>query len=40
MQSDIKKIVEWCETWSMKLSPEKCKIWKQMHPEHNIKHNI
>ena len=23
MQSDINKIVKWCETWSMKLSPEK-----------------
>ena len=21
----MKKIVEWCGTWSMKLSPEKCK---------------
>ena len=23
MQSDINKIFEWCETWSMELSPEK-----------------
>ena len=28
MQSDINKIVKWCETWSMKLSPEK---YKSMH---------
>ena len=26
MQSDINKIVKWRETWSMKLSPEKCKV--------------
>ena len=26
MQIDIDKIVEWCKTWSMELSPEKCKF--------------
>jgi hypothetical protein len=26
MQADINRIIEWCETWSMELSPEKCKI--------------
>ena len=25
MQADINRIIEKCETWSMKLSPEKCK---------------
>ena len=38
MQYDIKRIVKWCETWSMEfgLSPEKCKIMhvgKQTNPE-------
>ena len=26
MQSDIKKLIKWCKTWSMELSPEKCKV--------------
>ena len=26
MQSDINKIVKWWKTWSMELSPEKCKV--------------
>ena len=26
MQSDINKIVKWCETRSMELSAEKCKV--------------
>ena len=26
MQADINRIVEWCDTLSMELSPEKCKI--------------
>ena len=30
MQFDISKIVKWCETWSMELSPEKFKV---MHLE-------
>ena len=25
MQSNINKIVKWCKTWSMELTPEKCK---------------
>ena len=36
MQSDINKIVKWCKTSSMELSPEKCKIMhlgKQTNPE-------
>ena len=36
MQSDIKKIVEWCGTCSMELSPEKCKamhLGKQSSPD-------
>ena len=36
MQSDINNIVKWCETWSMELSPEKCKfmhLGKQTNPE-------
>ena len=28
IQAGINRTVEWCETWSMKLSPEKC---KKMH---------
>ena len=35
MQSEINKIVKWCETWSMELSPEKCKVMhlgKQTNP--------
>ena len=26
MQSDINKIFKWCETLSMELNPEKCKV--------------
>ena len=26
MQYDINRIVKWCETWSMEISPEKCKV--------------
>ena len=26
MQTDIDKIVEWYKTWSIELSPEKCKV--------------
>ena len=26
IQSDIKKIVKWCKTWSIELTPEKCKV--------------
>ena len=36
MQSDIKKIVKWCETWSMELNSESCKIMhlgRQSSPE-------
>ena len=36
MQSDVNMIVEWCETWYMELSPEKCKVMhlgKQTNPE-------
>ena len=36
MQSDINKIVKWCKTWSMELSPEKCKVMHlgtQTNPE-------
>ena len=36
MQSYINKIIKWCETWSMELSPEKCKVMhlgKQTNPE-------
>ena len=36
MQSDINKIVKWCETWFMELSPEKCKVMhlgKHSNPE-------
>ena len=36
MQANIDKIVEWCKTWSMVLSPEKCKVMhfgKQSSPE-------
>ena len=36
MQFDINKIVKWFYTWSMELSPEKCKIMhlrKQIKPE-------
>ena len=32
----INRIVKWCETWSMEISPEKCKIMhlgKQTNPE-------
>ena len=40
MQSDINKIVEWCETWPIVLSPEKCKcmhLWKQSNLEDYFK---
>ena len=33
MQSDINKIVEWCETWSMDLCQEKCNLGNQTNPE-------
>ena len=36
MQTDIDKIVGWCKTWSMELSPEKCKVMhlgKQSNPK-------
>ena len=36
MQSNINRIVKWCEIWSMELSPEKCKIMhlgNQLNPE-------
>ena len=36
MQSDINRIVRWCETWYMELGPEKCKVMhlgKQSNPE-------
>ena len=39
MQTDIDKIVEWCKTWSMELSPEKYKIMhlgKQSSPKDNF----
>ena len=38
MQSDTKKIVMWCETWYMELSPVNCKVHlgKQTNPEDNF----
>ena len=34
MQFEINKIVKWCETWSMEISLEKCKV---MHLRKQIK---
>ena len=36
MQTDINKIVEWCNTWSMELSTEKCQV---MHLGKQSNHN-
>ena len=36
MKFDINRIVKWCETWSMGLSPANCKViylGKQLNPE-------
>ena len=36
MQTDMEKKVEWCKTWSMELSQEKCKVMhlgKQSSPK-------